>query len=94
MEQAGLGGQVRLQEINFEFVYILMCNNNKTYVGHTSNLEQRLIKHTKGYVPATKNIRPVCLITYFAFIDKYKAIAFEKYLKSGSGRAFLKKRLV
>jgi predicted GIY-YIG superfamily endonuclease len=46
------------------------------------------------YVPATKNIRPVSLLTYLAFTDKYKAIAFEKYLKSGSGRAFMKKRLV
>jgi len=94
MEQAGFGGQVRPEEIDLEYVYILMCNNNKTYVGHTSNLEQRLNRHVKGYVPATKGIRPVQLITFLAFTDKYKAIAFEKYLKSGSGRAFLRRRLI
>jgi len=94
MEQAGFGGQVRLQEINLEYVYILMCNNNKIYVGHTFNLEQRLNRHVKRYVPATKGTRPVHLLTYLVFTDKYKAIAFEKYLKSGSGRAFLKRRLI
>ena len=36
---------------------------------------------------------PVKLNTYIAFYDKYKAFEFEKYLKSGSGRAFAQKRL-
>ncbi len=71
-----------------------MCNNSKTYVGCTSNLKERLQRHKNGYVPATKNIRPLQLLTYIAFSDKYKAYEFEKYLKSGSGRAFMKKRLV
>ncbi len=94
MDYADFGGQVRLEETTFEYVYILKCNNDKTYVGHTSNLENRLTRHHKGYVPATKILRPLSLLTYLAFTDKYKAIAFEKYLKSGSGRAFLKKRLI
>ena len=63
-------------------------------MGHTSDIEERLKRHERGHVPATKNIRPVKLETFIAFTDKYKAIAFEKYLKSGSGRAFLKKRLI
>jgi len=41
MQTAGSGGQVRLNEINFEYVYILLCSNGKTYVGHTSDLEKR-----------------------------------------------------
>jgi len=93
METAGFGGQVR-SDITPLFVYILKCSNNRTYTGYTTNLNERLTRHNKGYVPATKDIRPVELITFLAFTDKYKAIAFEKYLKSGSGRAFLKKRLV
>jgi len=76
------------------YVYILMCSNNKSYVGYTQDLKARLARHNNGYVPATKNIRPVTLKTYIAFTDQYKAISFEKYLKSGSGRAFLKKRLI
>jgi predicted GIY-YIG superfamily endonuclease len=75
------------------YVYILMCNNDKTYVGCTSDLKERMQRHKNGYVPATKNLRPLKLLTYIAFTDKYKAYEFEKYLKSGSGRAFLKKRL-
>ncbi|NOX85694.1 MAG: GIY-YIG nuclease family protein, partial [Chlorobi bacterium] len=63
MNTAGSGGQVRLSDHNFEYVYILRCSNNKTYVGHTSNLEKRLERHINGYVPATKNIRPVELKT-------------------------------
>ena len=88
----GYDGQIRPEQ--FTYVYILNCNNGKTYTGHTSNISERLERHQKGWVPATKWIRPVVLITYLAFSDKYKAIEFEKYLKSGSGRAFLKKRLI
>jgi predicted GIY-YIG superfamily endonuclease len=42
-------------------------------------------------VPATVNRLPVELVFYFAIDDKYKAFSFEKYLKSGSGRAFTNK---
>lgn len=68
-----------------------MCNNQKSYVGCTDNLRERVDRHQKGYVPATKLVLPVKLISYFAFSNQYVAFNFEKYLKSGSGRAFLKK---
>jgi putative endonuclease len=51
-------------------------------------------EHQNGKVHSTKDLLPVKLITYISFNDKSKAYAFEKYLKSGSGRAFLKKHLV
>ncbi len=50
-------------------------------------------RHQKGNIAYTKTRLPFQLVTYVAFSDKYKAFAFEKYLKSGSGRAFAKKRL-
>ncbi len=68
-----------------------MCSDNKTYTGCTDDLKDRLERHQKGYVEATKNRLPVKLISYFAFSDKYVAFNFEQYLKSGSGRAFIKK---
>ena len=74
-----------------QYVYILFCANRSIYVGCTDNLKERLVRHNKGYVPATKPILPVKLISYFAFSNKYTAFAFEKYLKSGSGRAFIRK---
>ena len=61
------------------------------YVGCTDNLKDRIDRHKKGHVPATANRLPVDLEFYFAIQDKYKAFEFEKYLKSGSGRAFIKK---
>lgn len=76
------------------FVYILICNDGKTYVGCTDNLYDRLKRHESGWVPATKSRLPFTLETYIVFKNKYKAFNFERYLKSGSGRAFLNKRLI
>ena len=76
------------------FVYILRCADNELYTGCTSNLEERIERHSNGYVDATKNRTPVELISYTAFFDQEKAYSFEKYLKSGSGRAFKNKHLI
>lgn len=76
------------------FVYLIKCANDTTYVGCTSNLDERIKRHNAGHVPSTSTRLPVALTTYIAFNDKYKAFKFEKYLKGGSGRAFLSKRLI
>lgn len=78
-------------KVRFYYVYILHCKNNTPYIGCTDNLKDRMERHNNGYVPATKSLRPVKLIAYLAFSNKYTAFNFEKYLKSGSGRAFIKK---
>lgn len=83
-----------LKVIIMEYVYILKCADNTFYTGHTTSLEDRIRRHNKGENVYTKPRRPVILITYLAFSDKYKAINFEKYLKSGSGKAFAQKRLI
>lgn len=72
------------------YVYILKCKDGY-YIGCTDNLKDRVNRHQKGQVPATANRLPLNLDFYIAFQDKYKAFKFEKYLKSGSGRAFSKK---
>ena len=77
-----------------EFVYILKCADNTYYTGHTANLDERIKRHNKGEIIYTKTRRPVVLVTYLAFSNKYKAIDFEKYLKSGSGKAFARKRFL
>jgi putative endonuclease len=76
------------------YVYILKCADGSSYTGCTQNLRERFQSHTNGQVPATKQLLPVELIFYCAFKDKYKAFEFEKYLKSGSGRAFMQRRLL
>ena len=75
-------------------VYILKCNDESHYVGYTENFENRLNKHLKGLVVSTKYRLPVIPVTKIVFSDKYKAYFFEKYLKTGSGRAFMNKRLI
>ncbi|MCL5798330.1 MAG: GIY-YIG nuclease family protein [Patescibacteria group bacterium] len=74
----------------FWYVYILRCKDERFYIGCTDNLKDRIERHQKGQVPATKDCLPIKLISYFAFSNKYTAFNFEKYLKSGSGRAFIK----
>jgi len=79
---------------NFRCVYILKCADGKYYTGCTNDLEDRLARHQRGSVPATKYRRPVTLLTFIAFSDKYKAFEYEKYLKTGSGRAVMYKRFI
>jgi putative endonuclease len=69
------------------YVYILILKDG-FYIGCTDNLKSRIERHRNGHVPATKGRRPVILKNYIAFTSKYSAFEFEKYLKSGSGRAF------
>jgi len=72
------------------YVYSLKCRDGY-YVGCTDDLNDRLKRHQEGFVSTTTNRLPLKLEFYFAIKDKYKAFEFEKYLKSGSGRAFMNK---
>jgi len=73
------------------YVYLLKCSDNKTYIGCTDDLKDRKYRHDKGQIAATKDRLPIKIVCYFAFSNKYTAFNFEKYLKSGSGRAFINK---
>ena len=75
-------------------VYILKCNDGTYYTGCTNDLSDRLRRHNNKEVLYTSTRLPLELVTYIVFTDKYKAYNFEKYLKSGSGKAFAFKRLV
>jgi putative endonuclease len=76
------------------YVYILLCRNGDYYKGCTNNIAERFERHQNGYVESTKNHLPVKLINYTMFTNQEKAYEFEKYLKSGSGRAFMKKHFI
>lgn len=78
----------------FYYVYILKLSNNDLYIGYTEDLKRRYSEHKDGFERTTKKFLPCELIFYTAFKSKYKALDFEKYLKSGSGHAFRKKHLV
>ncbi len=75
------------------YVYILQCSNGEYYKGCTNNIEDRIHRHNNGWVESTKNLLPLKLIAYTAFINQQRAYQFEKYLKSGPVRAFIQKHL-
>lgn len=81
--------------MRFYYVYILESIGapGHFYVGFTENLQSRLKIHNSGQVPHTSKYMPWRIKTAIAFTDRDKAIGFEAYLKSPSGRAFSKKRL-
>ena len=79
------------------YVYILRSqrDHNQFYIGYTTNLENRMKDHCDPKATAyTRQYAPWELETYIAFQNKFLAQQFELYLKSHSGRAFLKKRLI
>ena len=78
------------------YVYLLKSVNNplKSYIGYTTDIEKRLDAHNSGNSVHTKQDKPWKLVTYIAFDCKLKAMAFEKYLKVGSGKAFANKRFL
>lgn len=77
-----------------KYVYILeSLDSEHFYAGITDDVPVRLTKYNAGEVPHTAKYRPWRLKTFVAFTDEKQAFAFEKCLKSASGRAFAKKRL-
>lgn len=63
------------------------------YFGITKDLKRRLADRNAGKSPHTAKFKPWRLETYMGFSDRDRAAAFERYLKTGSGKAFSKKRL-
>lgn len=77
------------------YVYRLRSHSHPAfeYTGCTSDLRGRLFHHNSGQVKSTSQYRPLLLLFYAAFENKSRAYAFERYLKTGSGKAFARKRL-
>jgi len=77
------------------YVYILQSSvdEKRFYTGLTDNLRERLQNHNAGRVPHTAKWKPWRLKSYIALSDRMRAAEFERYLKSASGRAFVRKRL-
>jgi predicted GIY-YIG superfamily endonuclease len=77
------------------YVYFLQSIDHptQTYVGLTDDLRTRISAHNAGQSPHTAKFKPWRLVTYVAFSDPHKAIAFERYMKTASGRAFANKCL-
>jgi putative endonuclease len=75
------------------FVYVLRSESDPTrhYVGITASMTGRLKWHNEGPCGYTRAYRPWRLVVQVEFADERTARRFERYLKSGSGRAFAKR---
>jgi len=83
-----------MKEVFFVYILTSIKDPTKVYIGKTTNLEKRLSEHNSGESQYTKTYAPWKIETYVAFSNDKSAAAFETYLKSGSGFAFLKKHLL
>ena len=77
----------------FFYVYILTSDLKEGihYTGVTRDLKQRLFEHNQGKCPTTARHRPWRIESAIVFRSQEKARAFERYLKSGSGREFARR---
>ena len=80
---------------SLRFVYVLrsVSNPERHYVGITASMRGRLEWHNAGPCGYTAAHRPWRLLVQLEFADEQTARRFERYLKSGSGRAFAKRHL-
>ena len=78
------------------YTYILRSkvDSQQLYVGHTTDLKRRLTEHNAGKSPHTAKFKPWSVVWCGCFESEKLAIAFEAYLKTASGKAFLRKRLI
>ncbi len=86
------------------YTYLLENQNDKSwYIGYTSDLKKRLKEHQSGQGGKTTSRGKIALqrgealrwklIYYEAYLNKKDAEGRERFLKSGSGRKYLKKQL-
>ena len=77
------------------FVYVLRNNESppRYYAGVTSDVARRHVEHNAGNCTYTAKYRPWSIDVVIEFADERRALAFERYLKSGSGAAFAQRHL-
>ena len=76
------------------YVYVLISDaDGQLYTGSTTDLKRRLSEHNAGRVRSTAKRRPLNLLYYEACLHESDARRREKYLKTGMGKRYLKKRL-
>jgi predicted GIY-YIG superfamily endonuclease len=81
--------------LRVNYVYILQsaAEPAQFYTGLCADVEKRVAAHNAGQSPHTAKYKPWRLLSFHYFEDAATAAAFERYRKSGSGRAFASKRL-
>jgi len=88
-----LGRPDRMEGFFYVYVLVSEVDASRHYTGITRDLAARLKEHNRGGCPHTAKHKPWKFETAVAFASEPKARAFEKYLKSGSGREFARRHL-
>jgi putative endonuclease len=73
-------------------VYVMrsMKDRDRQYIGRTADIVSRLASHNAGESPQTARQAPWQVVVLVQFVDEQRALEFEKFLKSASGRAFVR----
>lgn len=79
--------------MNYAYILRSVSHPDQFYTGLCSEVDVRLRAHNAGQSPHTAKFRPWRLVSSHYFATPETASAFERYLKSGSGRAFAKRHL-
>ena len=91
--EGGRNGKPFANPLYMKWVYLIQSidRQDQVYVGITGNLEYRLRSHNLGQSSHSSKWRPWQVLVAMRFENDDKAAKFERYLKSGSGQAFLKR---
>jgi predicted GIY-YIG superfamily endonuclease len=79
--------------VNYLYILQSLSDTGQYYTGLCADVDTRLAAHNAGQSPHTSKFKPWRVLSSHYFDDPAVAVAFERYLKSGSGRAFAAKRL-
>lgn len=73
-------------------VYIIrsLKDPDRQYIGRTADVASRLASHNAGASPRTARQAPWQIVVLMQFVDERRAADFEKFLKSSSGRGFVR----
>ena len=78
----------------YYYVYVLVSEKDRNkYVGYTSDLKGRLVRHNEGRVRSTRNRLPMKLVYFEGCLDREDATRREKYLKTAWGKRYIRNRL-
>ncbi|HUI08375.1 MAG TPA: GIY-YIG nuclease family protein [Verrucomicrobiae bacterium] len=85
------------QELHGQLYHVYIIRSipdpGQHYVGFTEDMKQRLSGHNAGDCPYTSKHRPWEIVSVISFAGRERVLDFERYLKSGSGRAFAARHL-
>jgi putative endonuclease len=77
------------------FVYVIQSEiDGRLYKGQTSDIDKRIKEHNSGKTKSTKGFVPWKLVYLETFGTREEAVLREKYFKTGSGREFIKEKII